>query len=162
MASARIGEIVVSCNASEELIALGLGSCIGLVMSDSKAGVAGLAHVMLPDSGPEVKLPGKFADTAVLIEKRTGLGAARPRLRVAIAGGAAMFGASGTFDIGQRNADAVRAALKVAGLRCHAADTGGSQGRTVRVSVGTGATTVRVTGTDPVELLPAGREQRSA
>jgi chemotaxis protein CheD len=153
----RIGEIVVSRNPDDELVALGLGSCIGVVMIDFKAQVAGLAHVMLPESAGEVTQTGKFADTAVpeLLDQALALGAVRPRLRIAITGGAAMFGTGGQLEIGVRNAAAVRSALSAAGLRCHAADIGGTQGRTVRVSVGAGAATVRVAGGTAVELLTA-------
>jgi chemotaxis protein CheD len=155
MTHARIGEIVVSRNPDDELVALGLGSCIGVVMIDAQAHVAGLAHVMLPESGGERAAKGKFADTAVpeLVSQLTALGAVRCRLRVALAGGAAMFGTGGQLEIGARNDAAVRSALSAAGVRCHAADTGGTQGRTVRVAVGAGTATVRVAGDSEVELL---------
>ncbi|HLI59693.1 MAG TPA: chemotaxis protein CheD [Solirubrobacteraceae bacterium] len=157
MTHARIGEIVVSRNPDEELVALGLGSCIGVAMTDAQAQVAGLVHVMLPDSGGARGPVGKFADTAVpeLLTRVLGLGAARSRLRVAIAGGAAMFGSGGQLDIGARNAAAVRDALTAAGLRCHAEETGGTEGRTLRIQVGSGATTVRVAGGTSFDLLPA-------
>jgi chemotaxis protein CheD len=157
MTHARIGEIVVSRNPDDELVALGLGSCIGVVMIDEKAQVAGLAHVMLPESGGDHQTKGKFADTAVpeLLSQMLALGAVRGRMRVAITGGAAMFGTGGQLEIGARNDAAVRSALSAAGVRCHAADTGGTQGRTVRVAVGAGSATVRVAGGAEAELLPA-------
>ena len=46
----RMGEIAASRAAGEVLVAIGLGSCIGLVLVDSGTSVAGLAHVMLPES----------------------------------------------------------------------------------------------------------------
>ena len=155
MTHARIGEIVVSRDPDDELVALGLGSCIGVVMIDARAQAAGLAHVMLPESGGEDGRPGRFADTAVpeLLDRMLALGADRGHLRVAMTGGAAMFGSGGQLDIGMRNAEAVRAALSSAGLRCHAAETGGTQGRTVRVSVGSGDVTVRVAGGTAIDLL---------
>jgi chemotaxis protein CheD len=155
MTHARIGEIVVSRNPADELVALGLGSCIGVVMIDNHAHAAGLAHVMLPESGGDVSKKGKFADTAVpeLLERMLALGAGRGHLRIAIAGGAAMFGTGGQLDIGARNGTAVRAALRAAGLRCHAEDTGGTQGRTVRVDVRSGETSVRVAGGTAVDLF---------
>jgi len=163
MTHARIGEIVVSRNPDDELVALGLGSCIGVVMIDTQARVAGLAHVMLPESGGEGMAKGKFADTAVpeLLRRVLALGGVRDRLRIAITGGAAMFGAGGQLEIGARNADAVRAALEAQGLRCDAAETGGTQGRTVRVVVGTGAATVRAAGGSVVDLLPVPTTRRT-
>ena len=65
MASARMGEMVISSDPNEELVALGLGSCIGLAIVDRTAGVAGLAHIVLPESNDQADQVGKFADTAV-------------------------------------------------------------------------------------------------
>ncbi len=45
-----MGELAVSSTVGDELVAIGLGSCIGLAMVDREAGVAGLAHVVLPES----------------------------------------------------------------------------------------------------------------
>jgi chemotaxis protein CheD len=157
MTHARIGEIVVSHHPDDELVALGLGSCIGVVMIDAQAQVAGLAHVMLPESGGDGTAKGKFADTAVpaLLGQMVALGAVRGRTRVAITGGAAMFGAGGQLEIGARNEAAVLSALSAAGVRCHVTETGGTQGRTVRILVGAGTATVRVAGGSEIELLPA-------
>ena len=43
-----MGEIEVSERAGDELVARGLGSCIGLALVDRFVGVAGLAHIVLP------------------------------------------------------------------------------------------------------------------
>ena len=46
--------------------AIGLGSCIGLALVDRQAGVAGLAHVVLPESQRRRRAGrAKFADLAV-------------------------------------------------------------------------------------------------
>jgi chemotaxis protein CheD len=158
-----MGEMVISANPETELMALGLGSCIGLAMVDRAAGVAGLAHVMLPESDGAGAPAAKFADTAVpeLLERVCDAGARRSRLQIAIAGGASMFAGSQSLDIGARNQQAVREALQRANLRCDAAETGGNQGRTMRVSVGTGSVTSRAAGQQPIELL-SGAPERSA
>lgn len=150
-----MGEMVISANPETELMALGLGSCIGLAMVDRAAGVAGLAHVMLPESDGAGAPAAKFADTAVpeLLERVCDAGARRSRLQIAIAGGASMFAGSQSLDIGARNQQAVREALIRARLRCDAAETGGDQGRTLRVSVGTGSVCSRTAGQEPIELL---------
>ena len=85
----RIAEIVAS-KAPARLRTV-LGSCIGVALYDRRAGIGGLAHVMLPDSRGEVKMPGKFADTAIpaLVEKLTQAGAGK--LSAKIAGGANML-----------------------------------------------------------------------
>jgi chemotaxis protein CheD len=158
MASARMGEIVVSGTPGEELIALGLGSCIGLALVDRTAGVAGLAHIVLPESrGDGVEL-GKFADSAVpeLISRMRALGAVERRLEAAIAGGARMFALGGELDIGGRNETAVRHALREARISLSAAATGGNRGRTVRVNVADGTVTVKEAGGETVTLLGAG------
>jgi chemotaxis protein CheD len=158
-ASVGIGQLVASSDPSLVISALGLGSCIGLVLADPRARVAGLVHVMLPDSttarsdGP----PGKYADTAVpaLLSEVSRLGADRGRLVATIAGGAQMFGAGaggGVLRIGERNTEAVETALRAAGLRPRGRDVGGALGRTLRVEVATGAVTVRAIGGEATPL----------
>jgi chemotaxis protein CheD len=151
-----MGELVVSANRTDELVALGLGSCIGLVIVDRSAGVAGLAHIVLPESGDKVDQPGKYADTGVpeLIAQMRRAGAVDRRFETAIVGGARMFEMSGGgLDIGTRNEQAVRAALARAGVPVRAAQTGGNQGRTVRIAVGEGLVTVRAARQPPITLL---------
>jgi chemotaxis protein CheD len=153
-----IGQIVASADEGVVISALGLGSCIGLVLTDAHAGVAGMAHVMLPASRPGAGGPaGKFADTAVpaLLDEVLRLGAARPRVQARIAGGAQMFGGGAgpsMLNIGGRNAEAVRAALRAAGIRVRAADVGGNAGRSMQVAVTDGTVTVRAVGGEPVAL----------
>jgi chemotaxis protein CheD len=155
MASARMGEMVVSATADDHLIALGLGSCIGLAIVDRSAGVAGLAHIVLPESGDKVDQVGKFADTAVpeLLAQLRRAGAVERRYETALVGGARMFEMSAGLDIGARNEAAVRAALARARVSVKAVQTGGNQGRTVKVAVGEGLVTVRVAGEAEVTLL---------
>jgi chemotaxis protein CheD len=163
MASARMGEMVVSSDPNEELVALGLGSCIGLAIVERTAGIAGLAHIVLPESNDQAGQVGKFADTAVpeLIAQLRKAGAIERRFETAIVGGARMFEMSGGLDIGSRNEAAVRAALAKARVPIKAADTGGSSGRTVKITVGDLLVTVRVAGQQAEPLL-GGRAPRTA
>lgn len=163
MASARMGEMVVSSDPNEELVALGLGSCIGLAIVDRMAGVAGLAHIVLPESNDRVDQVGKFADTAVpeLIARMGKAGAMERRFETALVGGARMFEVSGGLDIGARNEAAVRAALTKARIHVNAAQTGGSSGRTVKIAVGELLVTVRAAG-QRAETLLEGRASRVA
>ena len=46
----RMAEQAVSRNRADTLVSLGLGSCIGLALFDQEAGVAGLSHIVLPES----------------------------------------------------------------------------------------------------------------
>jgi chemotaxis protein CheD len=155
MASARMGEMVVSKDPNEELVALGLGSCIGLAIVDRTAGVAGLAHIVLPESNERGDQVGKFADTAVpeLIAQMRKAGAVERRFEAAIVGGARMFEMSGGLDIGARNEAAVRSALARARVRVKAAKTGGNIGRTLKVTLRDLTVTVRAAGEQPETLL---------
>ena len=58
----RMGEIAVSAKPGEVLLSLGLGSCIGLALVDQRRGIAGLAHIMLPEAIAGGGPIGKFAD----------------------------------------------------------------------------------------------------
>jgi chemotaxis protein CheD len=153
MGSVRMGEIEVSKRTGEELVARGLGSCIGLALIDRLSGVAGMAHIVLPESSSAQDEPGRFADLAVpaLIEQMSKAGAVTRRLDAVLAGGARMF-EIGEMDIGARNADAVKSGLARAGVKIKAAETGGDRGRTLRLTVGEFEVTVKEAGGDPVTL----------
>jgi len=150
-----MGELLVSRAREEELVAIGLGSCIGLAVVDRGGSVAGLAHIVLPDSEGVHGPAAKFADTAIpeMIAHLRKLGANLARCQAVLVGGARMFALSGGLDIGARNDAAVRAALKLAGIHIHATTTGGNRGRTVRVNVGTGEVKVQEAGGNGVTLL---------
>jgi len=157
----RMGELAVSSAGGDGLVSLGLGSCIGLVLLDRRAAVAGLAHVVLPTAeGREPGTPGKFADTAVdaLLGAMEPLGARRPFLEAVLVGGARMFsGASAGLDVGQRNDVAVRQELARVHIPVTGADTGGSKGRTVRVAADSGRVTARAAGAPELELYAGWR-----
>lgn len=150
-----MGEMAVSRTRGDELVALGLGSCIGLALVDRGEGVAGLAHIMLPECQDQTDQPGKYANRAVpeLIEMMRRAGARERRLEAVLAGGACMFQLGNELDIGSRNEAAVRAALSRARVAIAAAATGGNRGRTVRVSVRDGIVTVKEAGGETIKLL---------
>ena len=164
MAGVRMGEMVVSKDLNEELVALGLGSCIGLGIVDRAAGVAGLAHIVLPESNDRAGQAGRFADTAVpeLIARMRRAGAVERRFESVIVGGARMFDMSGGLDIGARNDAAVRAALSKARVRLAAAHTGGTSGRTLTIAVAGMLVTVRSAGHPAETLLEAGTQEALA
>jgi chemotaxis protein CheD len=153
----RMGELAVSRDPEHTLVSLGLGSCIGLALVDSRSGIAGLAHVVLPESGGREDKLGRFADRAVpaLIEELQRLGAVRPRLRAVLVGGASMFAlGSAGLDVGPRNDAAVREQLKALRIQIAATETGGNRGRTIRVNVETGRVTSKEAGGLETELFP--------
>lgn len=134
----RMGEIAASRSRGDVLVAIGLGSCIGLALVDETTSVAGLAHVMLPDSGAGTGDSLKFADKAVpaLRDKVIALGASPSRLQAVLVGGAQMFALKGgLLDIGARNEAATLELLAEMRIPVAAKETAGSKGRTVRVHV---------------------------
>jgi chemotaxis protein CheD len=153
----RRGELAASAVAGDVLVSLGLGSCIGLALLDRRTGVAGLAHVVLPDSGgTAADNPLKFADKAVpeLIDRVVARGGRRLRLEAALVGGASMFAtSSATLEVGSRNEAAVRELLKTLRIPVVAAETGGKRGRTVRVHVDATRVTVREAGGKDHDLV---------
>jgi chemotaxis protein CheD len=157
----RMGELAASSASGDVLVSLGLGSCIGLALLDRRMGIAGLAHVVLPQSqGHADAKSRKFADLAVpeLVSEMEALGARRVRLEAVLVGGASMFAvAASSLEVGQRNEAAVRAVLKGMRIPVRATATGGSRGRTIRVDVATSAVTVREAGGEDTELLAGSR-----
>ncbi len=157
----RMGELAVSRVPGHVLVSLGLGSCIGLALLDRRMGIAGLAHIVLPQSqGDTGENPRKFADFAIpqLLAELEALGARKIRLEAALVGGASMFAVSASsLEVGQRNEAAVRELLEQHRIPVVATATGGTRGRTIRVQAGTSKIVVREAGGKDTELLAASR-----
>src|SRR3954451_17079484 len=149
----RMVELAASAVAGDVLVSLGLGSCIGLALLDRRTGVAGLAHVVLPESTGSRDL--KFADRGVpeLVDRVVRAGGRRPMLEAALVGGASMFAVTTpSLEVGQRNEAAVRQRLRALRIPVIAAETGGKRGRTIRVHVESARVTVREAGGKESEL----------
>jgi chemotaxis protein CheD len=140
------GEIVVRVadmragRGADVLLTVGLGSCVAILLHDSAARVAGLAHVLLPSPALSRKddNPAKFPQTAVprLLELMAEQGGSPRRVTARLVGGASMFAglaAPGTIQMGERNVVASRQTLHHAGLPLIGEATGGDYGRTVRL-----------------------------
>ncbi|MBB5147852.1 MULTISPECIES: chemotaxis protein CheD [Ureibacillus] len=129
----------------------GLGSCVGVVLYDETKKVAGLVHIMLPDSSlsrSETINCAKFADTGIqgLLEMLLVEGAQKYRLKAKIAGGAQMFqfaSDKNMMRIGPRNVEAVKKVLKELGIPLIAEDTGGNSGRTIEFDPDTSKLMIR-------------------
>lgn len=153
-----LGEMRVTASPSAVLVCLGLGSCVALCVADPVAKVGGMAHIVLPSGVGRRAAGAKYADQAVpsLLEEMEHQGAVRSRLKVWLAGGAAMVktGPLGSaFKIGEDNVAAIRAALKEAGIpRITGSDTGGTHGRTVRLWPDTGRVVVSAATRGDIEL----------
>lgn len=143
-----------TCLPPNGVMTLGLGSCVGIALRDKMNKVGGLVHIMLPDSkaitGGQHNI-AKFADTGIdeLVRQMERLGARRIRMVAKIAGGANMFNFQGNSSVGQvgdRNAEAVRAKLRQLNIPILAQDTGLNYGRTVIFYPETGAFHIRAVG----------------
>ena len=157
--SVGIGQLAISKDPNELLIAYGLGSCIGVSCYDPQAKVAGLAHILLPSSEgkhAEDREPARFADTGIdlMVTRLVAAGAVARRLVVKVAGGAAVLGPANAekFKIGERNAEAIMERLKRHGLRPAATELGGTKGRTMELHPATGKTFVRTAASPANEL----------
>lgn len=130
-----------------------VGSCVALCLHDNHVKLAGVAHIMLPESINGIKSPnpqsaGKFADQAIhtMIDMMVRRGAKISRLRAKMVGGANMFaheGGESLFNIGPRNIEAIKILLKKRGIPLILEETGKNYGRRVQFAVESGNLTVR-------------------
>lgn len=151
-----MADMKVTDQPDETLITYALGSCLGIIVHDPVARVAGLLHVMLPsseiDASKAKTQPAMFVDTGVplLFKECYRLGARKERMTVSVAGGsfAGKSDADDSFQIGKRNMITLRKLLWKNGVLISADETGGvQQSRTMSVQVGSGIVSLRTNGT---------------
>ena len=147
------------CHSPNAITTLGLGSCVGVALYDKTSKIAGLVHVMLPDSTlvRQNQNRAKFADTGIdyLIELMQNAGAKRNMLTAKIAGGAQIFAFNSNNEmlrVGERNVEAVKKKLKELGIAILAEDTGENFGRTVEFYPETGDFVIKSVG-KPVRTI---------
>ena len=147
------------CRAPDVITTLGLGSCVGIVLYDPCKKLAGMVHIMLPDSTKIInnENKAKFADTGIdtLINKLINIGASRTSLIAKIAGGAQMFAFNSNNDmmrIGERNVEATKIKLKQLGICIKAEDTGKNYGRTILFHPETGELHIKSVGKELIIL----------
>ena len=101
------------CKSPDVLVTYALGSCVGICMIDKVLGIAGLAHIMLPDSSaiPNDKNKFKFADTGIQL----------------------------LYESMIKNVEATKKALAKLGVPIIASDTGLNYGRTVSFNASDGS-----------------------
>ena len=147
-----LGELKISKDAREVLVAYGLGSCIGLAMYDTVSHVGGLLHALLPErNGHSEVTAAKYVDSGIadLLREVLSAGAMRHRLQLGMVGGANMLTVSDlrrTLNVGERNIAAAQATLTALNLRPRAQQIGGTVGRTMRLYMADGRITVRMAG----------------
>ncbi|RQG92511.1 chemotaxis protein CheD [Natrarchaeobius chitinivorans] len=148
-----ISELAVS-DGDDTLKSYGLGSCLAIALYDPDGEIGGLAHAMLPDGDTATnsdRKPGKYADTAIraLLRRMVERGASYTSVEAKIAGGSDMFEFDSFGDgVGKRNADAAREELEKLGVPLVAEDVGGTHGRTVEFTPGTGTLLVKTSDED--------------
>lgn len=149
--SAGLGQIVVSRDSDDTLIAYGLGSCVGVIGYDAAASVGGLLHALLPQRREGDPNEAKYVDSGVpaLVRQMEALGARRRNIVWYVVGGAEMLkvpGLTGEFNIGARNSESARQVMDRLNMVPRAVDVGGKAGRTVRLSMRDGSVVVRTLG----------------
>lgn len=142
MAIAKPGEILVT---------YALGSCVGICLYDDTTKIAGMAHILLPNSqgfDAEGEKAYKFADIAILklIELMIKSGARKSNIKAKIAGGAQMFASMNStllMDIGKRNVEATKSILAANKIPVIKEDTGKNYGRTQYLDPENGIMTIK-------------------
>ena len=135
-----------------------LGSCIGVVLYEKRMKLAGLAHVVMPDSMGRNNALGKYADTAIpeMIRRMSRVaGIQRLELVAKIAGGANMFAQVSPVtvkSIGEQNRNAVEKVLNSLNIPIVARHVGGTSGRNLFVQVSTGTTQIQIVGQPVIEI----------
>jgi chemotaxis protein CheD len=135
-----LGGVSASRNSGDTLITYGLGSCVALVAHDRQTNTWALAHVVLPKAPPGNHgrdEPAYYAQGAVeaVMSWMIRMGARKELLRIGLVGGASVLQQLDGFDIGKRNALAVRKALWRHGIIPVTEDIGGDHSRTLKVEI---------------------------
>jgi len=129
-----------------------LGSCIGILLYERRLKVAGLAHIVLPDSAGRNEPVGKYVDTAIpetIRLMKLLVDGEKFSLIAKIAGGANMFPnivSSSTSAIGQQNLEAVERWLAKLQIPILARDVGNTFGRRMIVDIESGEVQIHVVG----------------
>jgi chemotaxis protein CheD len=150
-----IGEMAV-CHAPEQIVCLGLGSCVAIILYDSVARIGGVVHVLLPRAPANHDRDEKYADTGTrkLVHEMIAHGARKDRMVAKLVGGAQMFPNLNLTiaNIGRENSMIVRKILRELVIRIVAEDLEGSRGRSAYFDTSSGQVTVKAA-FEPVRVL---------
>jgi len=144
-----ISDMKASNNPDDVLITYSLGSCLGLVLYDPVARVAGMLHCMLPLSSIDPQKarqnPYMFVDTGVplLFKEVYALGAQKKRIIVKAVGCSSLLDEKEFFKIGERNFTVLRKLLWKNDILIEKQDVGGNISRTVSIAVSNGRVVVK-------------------
>ncbi len=111
-----VGDYGASKTPADEVKTFALGSCVSVIFLDPKSRTVGMAHIALPDSSinsaKASEKPGYFADTAIpaLLTQMSKFGCDKrgKGMIVKLCGGANVMDTNDTFQIGKRNALAIK------------------------------------------------------
>lgn len=153
MTAVNFSEMKISSNPAEIMVAFSICSGIGVTIHDSVCGVGGVLNFMLPDStnanglNPE-KVPYMFADTGMraFLRALAEQGCQPDRMKVVVAGGAQIMDQTGTFNIGQKNYEALKTSLETYDLKIHHQSIGGTNSRTLSLDIGNGCSCIKILG----------------
>lgn len=144
------------CHAPEQIVCLGLGSCVAIILYDPVSRIGGVVHVLLPKSPIKGDSEEKYADTGTrkLVKEMLNHGAKKERLVAKLVGGAQMFPNLNLSiaNIGRENSMTVRNILRELMIRIVAEDIGGNRGRSTYFDTSDGHVTVRAAFA-PVKVL---------
>lgn len=135
-AKLKPGEFYVSH--SGELITTILGSCVAACIRDTRLGIGGMNHIMLPNADrysrwkeTPVSLKTRYGNIAMesLINFILSNGGKRENLEIKIFGGAALF--NFIEDVGKKNIEFVRMYLIKEGFKITSEDVGGRRPRKI-------------------------------
>jgi chemotaxis protein CheD len=149
-----ISDMKVSNKPEEVLITYSLGSCLGVIIYDPVARVAGMLHSMLPlskiDPHKAKISPFMFVDTGIpmLFKEAYRLGAEKKNIIVRAVGCSSLLDEKGFFKIGERNFTVLRKLLWKNNILIEKQDIGGSKSRTASIIIESGAVKIKSCGTE--------------
>ncbi|SDV46636.1 chemoreceptor glutamine deamidase CheD [Chitinasiproducens palmae] len=144
-----------------------LGSCVAACIRDAGAGIGGMNHFLLPDSGDptlansDAMRYGAFA-MEMLINALLKGGARRNRLEAKVFGGGAVLRRMRTINVGEENARFVRKYLALEQIPIVAEDLLGEHPRKVAYLPATGQVLVRKLPLEQRETLEEVRAREAA
>ncbi len=144
------------CHAPDQIVCLGLGSCVAIILYDPVARIGGVVHVLLPKSPVKCDKEEKYADTGTkkLVREMLNHGAKKERLVAKLVGGAQMFPNLNLSiaNIGRENSMIIRNTLRELMIRIVAEDLEGNRGRSAYFDTSDGHVTVRAA-FEPVRVI---------
>ncbi|WP_214172188.1 chemotaxis protein CheD [Citrifermentans pelophilum] len=133
----------------ECLVTTILGSCVALCLWDSKKGIGGINHFMLPTWSGEGEANPKYGNIAIerLLKMMVRLGARKDQLVAKIFGGSSLITDSlGTYSIGDRNLQLAEQMMREHGIPVVAVESGGNSGRRLIFNTHTGVVLMKKSG----------------